>query len=653
VRSKASYFSISVPLIKENIRKLWALPVLAFLVYFLSGVFPILMTYKNLRYTASYIELSLHNMQPFFMGAHLLVPVIAAVLLYRYLQNVGSAAVMHSMPFTRSKLFNSNFLTGILLIAAPIIVNGIILLLISKPVFREYGYGENLSISTVNLFARGEIFNWMGTSLLIVFVLFSISVFTAIVTGNNLMHLLTSYFFIFLIPLLYMVFNVYFQEFLFGFDQSGNYMDIGLSISPYTSILSGGGYFSMYEVLYYIGTIVLMLVVSAFLYNKRKLERATDSLTFEFMKPIICYVIAFLGMTMLGFYFYMVEQERAYMYAGFAAGTIIFFIIGQMIVTKSPRIYNKEGLRSFIAYVLIALIFIAGLNFDVTGFERRVPSVDKLEGADFNISFGRGIYNKWGYYEEPGLSDPENLKALTDFHRSVIENRGRFEKMGNNLSSSSLRIQYENKGLWDMSRRYTVDYEFWAGSPDLKKIYESDEYKLKNMISGIKGEKFTQAYIYSDVSSGKENTIRNNEHLKELVLAMEKDYMSMTFEDFISLRPNYANIELQYVLPEENVIGRSDGRGYVNFNVPLNASNTIEWLKSHGYNFDLTAEMVEWIDIYDSKYEGEKASAYSEDAMIKESQTYPGNRPTLMRITDKEKINKILNAYDSQAIDYN
>ena len=91
------------------------------------------------------------------------------------------------------------------------------------------------------------------------------------------MHLLTSYFFIFLIPLLYAVFNVYFSEFLYGFDLSGNWLDICLSISPYTEILNSGGYFSLFEVLYYIGTVILMLVVSAILYNKRKLERASDS----------------------------------------------------------------------------------------------------------------------------------------------------------------------------------------------------------------------------------------------------------------------------------------------------------------------------------------------------------------------------------------
>ncbi|MDD3350586.1 MAG: hypothetical protein PHC40_07045, partial [Eubacteriales bacterium] len=74
MNSKASYFSISLPLIKENMRRFWAIPVIAFLVYFLSGVFPVLMTYDKINNIASYIEMSLKNQQPFYMMAHLLVP---------------------------------------------------------------------------------------------------------------------------------------------------------------------------------------------------------------------------------------------------------------------------------------------------------------------------------------------------------------------------------------------------------------------------------------------------------------------------------------------------------------------------------------------------------------------------------------------------
>ncbi|MDF3002668.1 MAG: hypothetical protein K0Q48_2787, partial [Bacillota bacterium] len=88
MKLKASYFSISKPLILENLRRFWALPALAFLVYFLSGVFPVLMSYNRLNNMASYIDMSLKNQQPFYMFAHLIFPIVAAVVIFRYLQGI-------------------------------------------------------------------------------------------------------------------------------------------------------------------------------------------------------------------------------------------------------------------------------------------------------------------------------------------------------------------------------------------------------------------------------------------------------------------------------------------------------------------------------------------------------------------------------------
>ena len=653
MRSKASYFSISMPLVRENMRRFWAIPVLSFLVYFLSGVFPILMSYKDLSRMASYIEMSLHNMQPFFMGAHLIVPVITAVLLYGYLQKVSSVAVMHSMPFTRSKLFNSGFVSGLILISTPILMNGIILLLLSKPTYRQWGYAEDLTISTTNVFSTGEILNWMGTSILIVLVLFSVAVFTGIVTGNNLMHLLTSYFFIFLIPLLYAVFNFYFQEFLYGFDLSGNWMDICLSISPYTGILQSGGYFGTIAVLYYIGTILVMLMASAILYNRRKLERASDSLTFGFMKPIICYIIAFLGMTMLGFYFQVLGEERLYMYAGFAAGTVIFFIIGQMIVTKSARIFNKAGLKSFVIYALIAVLFLVGLNVDVTGFEKRVPNPQKLNSAGVNAYFNSVIWKSGNNREEPYLTTPENLEALTAFHRSILDNRERFEQAQANLYTSSLQLEYDTTGLLDMNRRYNIDYRFWAESPEMKQIFESAEYKSKNSFYSVKVDAYTRANFYGErgeYGGNKDLEIKDSRLVEELVSSMEKDFRAMSYEDLVSLRPSYANIEVQYTYTEEGVLGGTGSTGHMSFSVPLNAENTINWMKSHGYDFDLTADMVERIDIYAPKWT-DPGSGPGAAVMETKDIAYSGEVP-MMQIDDKVKIEKILQNYETSSIDH-
>ncbi|MDD2484366.1 MAG: hypothetical protein PHQ50_05030, partial [Eubacteriales bacterium] len=496
MNSKASYFSISLPLIKENMRRFWAIPVIAFLVYFLSGVFPVLMTYDKINNIASYIEMSLKNQQPFYMMAHLLVPVITAVVLYRYLQSVSSAAVMHSLPFTRAKLFNSNFISGLLMCTVPILINGIILLLICKPTYQVWNYDTDITTGMIDVFTRMDVLNWIGVSLLIVVVLFSIAVFAGIVTGNMFIHLMASFFFIFVVSALYGVFYLYFDLYLYGFNPSGQWEEICLGISPYTQVLSKEGHFTLIPVLYYAFTFVLMYVLSTVLYAKRKLERASDSLVFDFMKPIICYIIAFLGMTMLGVYFYYLgDESKAYLYAGFASGAVIFFIIGQMIILKTPRVFTLSTAKSFVIYALISAVFVVSLNYDISGYEKRTPNPTSIKSATISESFESVLRNN--QTSERELQDPENLVALAAFHRSIVENRTRFEEESNNLYySRTLSFEYDQNTPIDMSRAYTVDYDFFAQSQEMKKIFESLEYKSAISLYGIGAESIDEIYLY-------------------------------------------------------------------------------------------------------------------------------------------------------------
>lgn len=639
MKLKASCFSLSPALIGENLRKFWAIPAVAFLLYFLSGAFPILMSYGKINNLADYIRMSLLNLQPFYMGAHLLIPVISALVLYRYLQSVGSVAVMHSLPFNRAGLFNSNFLSGIIMITVPILLNGILLLLLAKPTYRQWGYGYDITVDEIDVFTRSGVLNWIATSLLIVLVIYSVSVFSGIVTGNTFMHLMTSFFFAGLFTVLYAVFQVYFQQFLYGFTVSGQSMDICLSISPYTGILNKQGHFGPLAVLYYIASFLLLYTISLFLYKYRKLERATDSLVFNFMKPIICYVIAFLGMTMLGFYFHVLGNSMIYMYTGFAAGTLIFFIIGQMIVMKTARIFNKKGLAHFLIYSLIAFLFIAGMNFDIFGFEKKVPRPEKTVAASVNNSFLRT-----DSYSDNEIKTRDNILALTAFHRSVLDNKSRFTKPDDDIYTGYVGLKYSTGGLLDMERNYHIDYDFFAASPDLAKLYESLEYKSLKSFYGQGAKRFTQISLYPIYNTSDAPVFKNAKDIKELIACMEKDQRDMNFEDMISLRCNIINAEILFIREEDAVGGgKTPSESHLPFTITETCTNTLNWLESKGYDFRLSQEQVEYIDIFriekDNKYLNNKDRNFGDDSIT-----------PLMRVTDKKAIKTILGRFDSRLI---
>ena len=652
MKFKASCFSISLPLIKENMRRFWAIPVISFLVYFLSGVFPILMTYNHINDIADYIDMSLTNQQPFYMMAHLLVPVIAAVVLYRYLQSSGSAAVMHALPFTRAKLFNSNFLSGLLMCTVPIQLNGIILLIISKPVYEQWYEDDMLTSTTIDLFTRGAVLNWIGVSLLTVIVLYSISVFTGIVTGNMFIHMLASYFFIFVVTALYGVLYMYFEMYLYGFSASGQFETICLAISPYTQILATEGYFTLIPVLYYVGTFIAMYVLAAVLYSKRKLERASDSLVFDFMKPIICYIIAFLGMTLFGAYFFALgDQSFAYMYAGFAAGAVIFFIIGQMIIQKTPRVFHLASLKSFGIYAVISVLFIASVNFDLTGFENRTPAPETITNATYDGGFGNDLTN--GGFGDYTLQDPENLAALAAFHSSILENRTRFEELAENNAYylRNFTVDYNLSGLLNMSREYEIDYAFYAGSAEMKQIFESLEFKSTHSLYGLGADKFTEIDFYTEQNMDDTPVITKNAEIDELITCLEKDIRALTFEESVSLKRLYASADISYLYTDETLIGAKPETRSLSLDIPYSFTNTIGWLTAHGYDLSFDADRIDYIDVFEvPKSTDDTAEAVVYDTYS--NATKEGiEREPLMRITDKVLIQKVLDSYDRDQID--
>lgn len=668
MRSKASYFSISKPLVMENLRRFWAIPALAFLVYFLSGVFPILMSYNRLNTLAGYIGQSLSNLQPFYMFAHLIFPVMAAVVIFRYLQSVSSVSVMHSMPFTRMKLYNSGFISGLILITVPILLNGIILLLISKPAYSQYYSDSGLQTNAENVFARADILEWIWVSLLIAFVVYAISVFAGIVTGNGLMHFATALWFNFLIPALYAVFIAYFTKFLYGFDTSGDWADIGLMISPYLNVFRGAGAFGAGVTIYYIINFFALYGITALLYRRRKLERATDSLVFGFMEPIICYLIAFLGMTLLGFYFEVLgENSELYLYGGFAAGTVIFFIIGQMIVKKTPRIYNGNSLKSLGIYALIAVLFLLGLNFDVTGFEKRVPNPEKTEGVYFNEYFSGNfkynqsyMYRSYGGVEEEEsfiLREPANIKAVTELHRALIDNKERFENI-DGVYSSSVSLAYDPEALFSLTRRYNIDYNFYRDSAELAKIYESSEFKDFYAPGNLKYEGLTEIFLSGDVPNRENVTIRNLEDMKEFLACLDADFKASGYKDMVSLKRPYAvaNINFKYKNPHSDTPERLLNNT-VSYRISDNYKNTLKWLDSNGYRgrFDWNVSEIEYIEIF--HYVREEPSGggpYPQPAAaVYDKATVNVEKLDGLMVTDPDKIRELLDTCETQNINYN
>lgn len=613
------------------------------------------------------------------MAVHLMMPIITAVIVFRYLQSSSSVTAMHAMPFTRATLYNSCVASGLLLNVLPIAVNEIILLLIAKPTYFAYGY--IIPADALNIFSRMAVLSWFWHALIIVLVVYAIAIFAGLVTGNSIMHLAAAVGFNFLIPALYGTFVAYCDMYIFGFANNGNWQKILLTISPYLQVLSSNSKFSVGLQVYYVLNALILFVVSGFLYQRRKLERTSDALVFNFMIPIINYLIAFFGMSLVGFYFTSLNtgKGKGFMYGGLAAGAIIFFILGRMIVLKTPRIFNLQSFKNFGIYAIIAIVFVTSITLDLTGFENRVPSPASIKGvysstfSDFNDS---GRFNQSSFMpsdksketqdpqdtqeaQDPYLwnlfyyKDPENIKAITQLHKSIIDAKKQLKNSTYNGLTQNVSFSYINGFPLGMQRTYSLNYHFLASNPYCKKIFESQEYKHFFSLNNLNCERITsisiQDQFYNIGYDRPGLNISNPDKVNELISCLDKDFQARTFEQHISCLHAYgtANINYKTLSDTKKLVDNS-----IQLRILQSDENTISWLKANGYESTLTVNsaMVKSITFY--KYDKPEQDQYYQTAPAAEVKDLDESVEPNVVITDQAQIQEILKSYCTTQTNY-
>lgn len=684
MKFRASYFNNCGTMVRENMRRFWPIPTIGFLIYFLSGAFPILMNYNDPDPLASYIAFSLSNQQPFFMAAHLFLPIIAAVSVFRYLHGVSSVSVMHAMPFTRSALFGSNFMSGLLLSLTPVLANGVTLLLIAKPVYQQqydYGSSASTSVEAVNVFSRLSVCTWMWESFVLILFIFSVAVFVGIVTGNGLMHFMTALSFQFIVPVLYVTFLEYFRQYLFGFTASGAVTEFFLKLSPFLQIFDARSFTPVISAAY-LAVTAAIIGLSLYLYRKRELERAGDALVFPFMQPVICYLITFFTMTLFGLYFSMLEASDFYRYAGYVAGTLIGFLIARMIVKKTVRIFNGHSLKSFAVYCVIAVLFLCGLNFDFTGYERRVPASSDV----VSVTLNQGFISETRYAlaadssssnENNIFKTPDNIELVRWLHQQLLVDRKSYENHNDFVGYDPVRFTYQLRNGSTLSRAYSAPTVLLRSYGQMAPLFESSEYRKRPLIADIPAKDFNYMNIsIEDYTDNKgmyvQNTISDKERIHALAQALSMDLTSRTFENMsaraiplCTLTLGYNGTKKEAILSDARIYqpktaetiladGSKVGKESV-FTVYPDYKNTIAWLKHNGLESYTRppSDRAKYMKIMhqndDKKME---FNVETPQSVTNQDGGIPVSDKDNMIITDKDKMASILALCETSPLDY-
>lgn len=484
MRSKISFFNGTV--FKNNTTRFW--PIWAGYLAILMLIFPISIL-ANVRYSyfdmSSTLEFAEDMLRtaasPVIIVLSLIFGIAAAMALYSYLYSTKSAGMIGSLPVTRRSMLFTNYMTGVIWIVCANLITSVFLVLAEAMVGKlvlQYVALVFVIISLIGIF------------------FFSLATFCAVITGN-----------IIALPAIYGLFNVIFivfefliktvvSELSFGFN--GNIFSLKtdvltpalwLSEARIETLDATGNYADMPEKIaslrydcmgYLIGCVVIGLIlvaISVAVIRYRHMETATDVISIKCLLPVFRFGAAFGSSLALGEVMYYLFFHGSSLSGGSQSemlklGTclVVFCLVGyfaaEMLVQKSFRVFSHW--RDPIIAVLVVVLFLAGLNFDLFGIEKRMPAESKIARASI------GVYGEYCQFESP-----EGVRGIMDLHKKIIDNKKIIEENQGEYSLCRVVIDYygeDDDSL--LSRAYYVPMK--TGGAEVIEGFKRDAEKLLN-----------------------------------------------------------------------------------------------------------------------------------------------------------------------------
>lgn len=535
------------------------------------------------------------------------VPVILAVFLFRFLHVKQAADLMHSLPLKREKIFHFYTLTGWLFLILPVVAISVITSII------HLIYDLNL------YFQLEDIAVWAGTVILFNTVFYLAGVFVAMVTGISAVQGVLTYIML-LFPAGFTMIVVYsLGMMLYGFPSDFIQAKHLENMSPITHLVSmESGDLTLKAILLYAVLLLIFYPLSLLVYKKRKIESASEAISFHSLKIVFKYGVAFCTMLLGGMYFDAMQHQMGWLMFGYALGGIIGYFAAEMVLQKSWRVFGRlRGLGIFAAAMVILVLIIQSL----TPYEKRVPDLDEIK----NVTFTNGIYYHSSEEHSPQpLNTKENIAAVRELHKEIIRNEKKNE-MDMRFQERAVIIYEMNNGS-KVIRQYTIDtldYE-----PKLKEIYESVEYKhATDPIFQVKPNRVTSIRITDGLNDSL--FISKPDEISEFFSLLKKEVEKDSFDPGYYQRGNRSNIEIKVNYDK-----------YIHVDLKASYKDLIAWLKKKNMleQAMVTSDDVEYILVTDEMISKEELNKYPENELV---ERLLSSKNTI-KLTDKNQIETAL-----------
>ena len=516
------------------------------------------------------------------------VPTVVAVLVFNNVHSAKQGVFVHSLPCDRRTSYISNLAAAFVLMGVPVIANGIILMLMS---FGKFG----------QIMSSMSVLYWIGLNLNMLFVMFSIAVFAAFLTGNIGAHIVINIF-LHLIPVIIgWAIVLISEQFLYGYYQTDNFVANELVLNnPVVWILmnstSNSKIFAMLQTWGYIIGAAGVYALSYLLYQRRKIEACGDVAAFRVFKPLLKYSVTTGAAIALFGILTSMETGAAAMFAVVLVLCAIVYFAAEMLMSKNFKVF-KTSYKGFCGFVACCVVFIGFFAYtSVFGYETRVPKLENIQRA--SVVAGR---------HDAVFEDAQIIEDTLNIHKEIIADIPVVEDRESDYRR--LLVSYELKNGKKMQRDYKTSPEIFDKAMD--KMYQSKEYKLNiTQIDNVNIENIDNLILSAEGANYSYNIALNSD-APLLLKAIKEDVEQLSYEEMQTVGNSiYLSVSIDCTVEENEKLkyfkdtgdiagGRDPKYSVYGFGMGLNGNykNTYAFLKEKGYYDQIISELAEGLVI--------------------------------------------------------
>ena len=547
-------------------------------------------------------------------GLALFFAFVLGGLLFSYLHRVNSVSFMNSIPVSRTTQYLSHILSGFILLIIPITVTSLVIF------FEELHYGSGIQFC----------YKYFYTCLLYSACAFMLTTFTSVLSGNLISTYVFGGGFIALPYFILSMANEIFSKNVYGF------VDYDEGIMQYIYIMGIDEMWAKRSVIY-ITIAVALFIISLVLYKLRNMENYGEVVAFKSLKPILMYFVA-VCFGLFGYdSLYYIHNRSLNFTLGVLPLGVVALIAVFMLNQKS---FSFKGiLKPIVIFAVCMGIVNVIFAFDLTGYERRVPSENNVVSIDAFSGYYANCYATSRDYGAPIyddinkgiLTDKKDIDTITKLHKYLVQ-RGAV-----NDNSISIKITYTLKNNKKLSRNYLLNYN------EMKDIYSIDNYK-KVIYPIANDNKKEMDYVELSDSRSLSPSIRlYNIDINKLYDVVKKDVIKLTPEDLSAIDfgiDSDSHLDIHFT---EYVNYKGKTYKYdISQNIPLNScfKDVIDYLQQQGYTSNyVPIDSINSLDIDYSALDDQNDDYTDAETAVSELDTKNN-----VQISDKNDIKAIMEA---------